>query len=102
LTKFQQERSIISPHCHDVLQTSEGRPLLDILHMDSQSRAFEGHAEAAALSAGTPLPCPRTMSVQVLADRSAASLIGTLFTALFAVPRALVLAPAVISRSRRA
>ncbi|MCU1386540.1 MAG: hypothetical protein JWL71_5237 [Acidobacteria bacterium] len=69
--------------------------------MDSQSRAFESH-EPALLSAGTPLPCPRTMPVQALTDRSAASLIGALFTAVFALPRALVLAPAVISRSRRA
>jgi hypothetical protein len=70
--------------------------------MDSQSRAFESSAEPALLSAGTPLPCPRAMPVQILIARTPASLIGALFTALLVVPRALVLAPAVISRSRRA
>ncbi|MDB5739133.1 MAG: hypothetical protein JWP16_173 [Alphaproteobacteria bacterium] len=70
--------------------------------MDSQSRAFESSAEPVLLSAGTPLSCPRTMPVQALTPRTPASVIGALFTALFALPRALVLAPAVISRSRRA
>jgi hypothetical protein len=76
--------------------------LLDILDMDSQSRTSENHAEAVLLSAGAPLRCPRTMPVQTLTDPTPASIAGTLFTALFALPRALVLAPAVIGRSRRA
>jgi hypothetical protein len=79
---------------------SEG--LLDISHMISPSRAFESHDESALLSAGTPLPCRRAMSAQPLTARTPASLAGALFSALLAVPRALVLAPAVIGRSRRA
>lgn len=79
---------------------SEGRHLLDILQMDSH--AFESPVEPAHLSAGIPLPCPRAMPVQTLTDPTPASFVGTLFTAVFALPRALVLAPAVISRSRRA
>ena len=68
--------------------------------MDSQSRVFESHAEP--VSAGTPLACPRTMSAQPLTAWTPASVVGTLFTALIAVPRALVLAPAMINRNRRA
>jgi ABC-type nickel/cobalt efflux system permease component RcnA len=78
----------------------EGRHLLDISQMNS--RAFESPVEPALLSAGIPLPCPRAMPVQTLTDPTSASIAGTLFTAVFALPRALVLAPAVISRSRRA
>ena len=73
---------------------------LGIADMDSQSRAFEGHAEP--VSAGTPLPCRRAMTAQPLTAWTPASVIGTLFTALLAVPRALVLAPVLITRSRRA
>ena len=73
---------------------------LENLQMDSQSLAFESHAEP--VSAGAPLPCPRTMSAQPLTAWTLASVVGTLLTALLAVPRALVLAPVLISRSRRA
>ena len=68
--------------------------------MNSQSRAFENHAEP--VSAGAPLPCPRIMTAQALTAWTPASVVGTLFTALLAVPRALLLAPVLITRSRRA
>lgn len=69
--------------------------------MDSQ-RAFEGSAEPVLSAAGTPLSCPRTMPVQALTAWTPASVVGALLMLVLALPRALVLAPAVISRSRRA
>ncbi len=70
--------------------------------MDTQSRASEPSAESALLSVGTPLPCYRTMPIQSVTAWSPAAFIGALLMAVLAVPRALVLAPAVISRNRRA
>lgn len=66
--------------------------------MDSQGRAFEQALDGELHVAGTPLRCPRAMPVQNLTPWTPASVAGDLITALLAVPRALVLAPAVLRR----
>lgn len=65
--------------------------------MDSDSRAFEVPAEA-GFSPGAPMPCRRSMPVATLTAWTPAAVLGTVVSALLAVPRALVLAPAVIRR----
>ena len=65
--------------------------------MDSDPRAFEVPAEA-SFSAGAPMPCRRGMPVATLTAWTPAAVLGTVASALLAVPRALVLAPAIIRR----
>ncbi len=64
--------------------------------MDSQSRAFEAPAEATLT--GTPLRCPRAMTVQPLVPWTVSRLVAASLLALIAVPAQL--APAVINRRR--
>jgi hypothetical protein len=65
--------------------------------MDSDIRLFESSAEA-GFSVGTPMPCRRVMRAATLIAWTPAAVVGALFSAVLAVPRALVLAPAVIRR----
>ena len=63
--------------------------------MDSQFRVVETLQEPLA---GTPLPCRRRMPPQNLESWTAASVTGSALSLLLALPRALVLVPAVIRR----
>lgn len=65
--------------------------------MDSDSRLFEASVET-GFAGGAPMPCRRAMAPAVLAAWTPATVIGAVFSAVLAVPRALVLAPAVIRR----
>lgn len=51
-----------------------------------------------ALWSATPTPCYRAMPVASLEPGTPASVLGSLFTILLALPRALVSAPALIRR----
>jgi len=66
---------------------SDGRQL-ELMTMDSQSRAFEAQVEAAP--AGTPLRCPRPMIAQSLQTWTPASAAAALLTALVSQPAHLV------------
>lgn len=66
--------------------------------MNSQSRGFEHITEP---SVGTPLRCPRIMPAQILKVATPVTMIGTLLTALFYIPRVALLAPAAIRMTRR-
>jgi len=63
--------------------------------MDSQFGIVEASQE---LLTGTPLPCRRRMPTQNLESWTAASVTGSALSLLLALPRALVLVPAVIRR----
>lgn len=65
--------------------------------MDCESRLFESPVET-VFPAGTPLPCRHAMPVATLTAWTPAAVLGAVFSAVLAVPRALVLAPAVIRR----
>ncbi len=67
--------------------------------MDSQSRAFESSLEPDL--AGVPLRCPRPMLAQPVVVWTPARVLGALFSLILSVPRAAVMAPAVL-RNRRA
>ena len=67
--------------------------------MDSQPRVFETSLEAPL---GTPLSCYRPMRPQPIVVWTPYRIVGALFMALLSVPRAALLAPAVINRNRRA
>ena len=77
--------------------------------MDSQIRAFEQtSAEQIPMPpslipdrAGVPLRCPRAMPEQPLEVTPSFSVLGSLVAALLFVPRAAMLAPAMIRISRR-
>jgi len=64
--------------------------------MDSESRAFEAPVEATLT--GTPLRCPRPMTVQPLVPWTTGRILMALLVALISVPAQL--APAVINRRR--
>lgn len=67
--------------------------------MDYEPRAFKkAPLNPQSVSTGTPLPCRRAMSAQVLTAWTPVAVVGALFSAILAVPRALVLAPSVIRR----
>ncbi|HEY0266155.1 MAG TPA: hypothetical protein VGC16_05340 [Rhizomicrobium sp.] len=72
--------------------------------MDSQSRAFESSHDSHLLAAGTPLRCPRPMVAQPVVVWTPARVLGALFSVILSVPRAALMAPAVIrtTRNRRA
>jgi len=61
------------------LQMQDGRQL-ELVTMDSQSRAFEASVEA--VPAGTPLRCPRPMIVQSLQTWTPAAAVAALVTSL--------------------
>lgn len=65
--------------------------------MNSQSHLFEASIEG-SFSPAAPMPCRRAMPAATLTAWTPAAILGTLFSAVLAVPRALVLAPAVIRR----
>lgn len=50
------------------------------------------------VSPATPLPCRRIMPAQALTAWTPVTVVGALFSAILAVPRALVLAPSLIRR----
>ena len=62
---------------------SDGRQL-ELITMDSQSRAFEAQVEAAPV--GTPLRCPRPMVAQSLQTWTPATATAALLTALVSQP----------------
>jgi len=66
--------------------------------MSSHAYAFELSPET---SASTPLRCPRTMTAQTLTVATPVTMIGALLTALLYIPRAAMLAPAMIRMTRR-
>ena len=70
--------------------------------MDSQSRAFEASLDAGL--SGTPLPCVRRMRPQPVVVWTPARILGALFGLILSVPRAAVMAPALVrpTRNRRA
>jgi hypothetical protein len=84
-------RRIVTPYCS---YWTGGN--LELMQMDSQSRAFEAPLEAAP--AGTPLRCPRTMTAQSIQTLSPARIAAALILALVSPPTQL--APAIISRRR--
>lgn len=65
--------------------------------MDSQSHIFEAPVEG-PFSPAAPMPCRHAMPAAVLTAWTPAAVLGALFSAVLAVPRALVLAPAAIRR----
>lgn len=95
MTKYHPVRSMISPQCHVSLPMSKGD--MSKVKMDSQSRLFESPVES-GFSPATPMPCRRAMPRQALTAWTPAAVVGALFSAVLALPRALVLAPAVIRR----
>lgn len=66
--------------------------------MDSHSRAFESPAESSLASPATPLPCPQVMRPQTITVWTPYRVLGAMLMLLLAVPRTLVLVPAVIRR----
>ena len=72
--------------------------------MDSQSRVFESPFGVDDSVVGTPLRCPRPMIAQPVVVWTPARVLGALFSMMLVVPRAALMAPAVIrtARNRRA
>ena len=70
--------------------------------MDSQIRAFEQSPSLPpADEAGVPMRCPRVMPVQPLQVMTPVSLLGSVLMALLFVPRAAMLAPAMMRSATR-
>jgi len=76
-------RRIVTPYCG----LSDGRQL-ELMQMDSQSRAFE--AEGEALPMGTPLRCPHPMMAEPLRVWTPARIAAALLTVLVAAPFQLI------------
>jgi hypothetical protein len=70
-----------------------GQRPLDLIRMDSQSRAFEAPLEATLSETATPLRCHRTMTPQPLVPWTPARLLGALLMTLLSAP-AFLLQPA--------
>lgn len=66
--------------------------------MNFEPRLYKAPLDSTAVSIGTPLPCRRAMPAQALTAWTPVAVVGALFSAVLAVPRALVLAPSVIRR----
>jgi hypothetical protein len=78
--------------------------MLDLEQMDSQSLILESPFGVEGMVAGTPLRCPRPMIAQPVVVWTPARILGALFSIMLSVPRAALMAPAVIrtARNRRA